>query len=138
MAYRFCFGVHVYEFAPASEIIVQESADFRAFIALDACENVYGLGQFSVSEGWRILSRIDQRVPCAADKIRRDSFSVYGLSQRPLCRSDNTALLPIYTRFIRLAANPAPKPLSILTTVTPAAQEFSMPKSAAMPWKLAP
>lgn len=44
----------------------------------------------------------------------------------------------IYTRFIRLAANPAPKPLSILTTVTPAAQELSIPNKAASPLKLAP
>lgn len=74
MAYRFCFGVHVYEFAPASEIIVQESADFRAFIALDACENVYGLGQFSVSEGWRILSRIDQRFPFSVSRVQQIKF----------------------------------------------------------------
>ena len=44
----------------------------------------------------------------------------------------------IYTRFIRLAANPAPKPLSILTTVTPAAQELSIPNKAESPLKLAP
>ena len=33
---------------------------------------------------------------------------------------------------------PAPNPLSILTTVTPVAQEFNMPSSAAIPPKLAP
>lgn len=44
----------------------------------------------------------------------------------------------IYTRFMRLAANPAPKPLSMLTTVTPAAQELSIPNNAASPLKLAP
>ena len=44
----------------------------------------------------------------------------------------------IYTRFMRLAANPAPKPLCMLTTVTPAAQELSIPNKAANPLKLAP
>src|ERR1019366_4350583 len=42
------------------------------------------------------------------------------------------------SRFIRLAAYPAPKPLSIFTTVTLLAQLFSIPSSAARPWKLAP
>ncbi len=36
------------------------------------------------------------------------------------------------------ATQAAPKPLSILTTVTLEAQELSMPRSAAMPPKLAP
>ncbi len=39
---------------------------------------------------------------------------------------------------IRLAAAAAPKPLSMLTTVTPAAQELSMPSSAARPPNEAP
>jgi hypothetical protein len=39
---------------------------------------------------------------------------------------------------IKLAANPAPNPLSMFTTVTPAAQEFNIPRSAASPLKLAP
>ena len=39
---------------------------------------------------------------------------------------------------MRLARNPAPKPLSIFTTDTPLAQEFSMDKSADSPWKDAP
>jgi len=41
-------------------------------------------------------------------------------------------------RFIIAAAYPAPKPLSMLTTVTPGAHELSMPSRAAMPPKLAP
>ena len=41
------------------------------------------------------------------------------------------------TRLITLAATPAPNPLSMFTTVTPAAQELSMPSSAASPPKLA-
>jgi len=41
-------------------------------------------------------------------------------------------------RLIKPAANPAPKPLSMFTTVTPAAHEFSIPRSAARPLKLAP
>src|SRR5258708_18558304 len=36
------------------------------------------------------------------------------------------------TRLIRVAAKSAPKPLSIFTTVTPPAQLFSIPSSAAM------
>src|ERR1051325_7525058 len=43
-----------------------------------------------------------------------------------------------YSRLIRLATYPAPKPLSIFTTVTLLAQLFSIPSSAASPWKLAP
>jgi hypothetical protein len=39
---------------------------------------------------------------------------------------------------IKLAENPAPKPLSMLTTETFDAHELSIPKSAAMPPKLAP
>ena len=39
---------------------------------------------------------------------------------------------------IRLAAAAAPKPLSMLTTVTPAAQELSIPRSAARPPNEAP
>src|SRR5262249_53534462 len=45
---------------------------------------------------------------------------------------------PSIFRFMSAAAKPAPKPLSMLTTVTPDAQEFSIAKSAAMPPKLAP
>jgi len=41
-------------------------------------------------------------------------------------------------RLIWLAAYPAPKPLSILTTVTPLPQLFNMPSNAATPPKLAP
>ena len=39
---------------------------------------------------------------------------------------------------IWLAAKPAPKPLSMFTTVRPLAQLFNMPSRAAMPPKLAP
>src|SRR6185295_12202482 len=43
-----------------------------------------------------------------------------------------------HARQIRLAAAAAPKPLSMFTTVTPAAQELSIPRSAASPPKEAP
>ena len=43
-----------------------------------------------------------------------------------------------YSLLIMLAAYPAPNPLSMLTTQMPAAQLFSMARSAAMPPKLAP
>ena len=39
---------------------------------------------------------------------------------------------------MRLAIFAAPKPLSMFTTDTPDAQLFSMPRSAAIPPKLAP
>jgi hypothetical protein len=39
---------------------------------------------------------------------------------------------------MRLATTPAPKPLSIFTTVTFDAQLFNMPSKAATPLKLAP
>jgi len=42
------------------------------------------------------------------------------------------------SELIWLAAKPAPKPLSMFTTVTPLAQLFSMANNAAMPPKLAP
>ena len=42
------------------------------------------------------------------------------------------------SRLIRVAAQAAPKPLSILTTVTPAAQLFSIVSSAATPPNDAP
>ena len=45
---------------------------------------------------------------------------------------------PGHNRLIRLATYPAPKPLSIFTTVTFDAQLFSMPSKAAIPFKLAP
>src|SRR6056297_552102 len=41
-------------------------------------------------------------------------------------------------RLMRLAAKAAPKPLSMLTTVTPEAQELSIPSRAATPPKAAP
>src|SRR5208282_80213 len=44
----------------------------------------------------------------------------------------------IPTRLINVAASAAPKPLSILTTVTPLAQVFSIPSSADIPPKAAP
>ena len=43
-----------------------------------------------------------------------------------------------YRRLMQEATQAAPKPLSMLTTVTLEAQELSMPSSAATPPKLAP
>ena len=43
-----------------------------------------------------------------------------------------------YRWLMRLAMVAAPKPLSMLTTETPEAQLFNMPRSAAIPPKLAP
>jgi hypothetical protein len=44
----------------------------------------------------------------------------------------------LYRRLMQEATQAAPKPLSMLTTVTLEAQELSMPRSAATPPKLAP
>ncbi len=44
----------------------------------------------------------------------------------------------VHRRLMQEATQAAPKPLSMLTTVTLEAQEFSMPRSAATPPKLAP
>jgi hypothetical protein len=44
----------------------------------------------------------------------------------------------LYGRLMQEATQAAPKPLSMLTTVTLEAQELSMPSSAATPPKLAP
>ena len=48
------------------------------------------------------------------------------------------AAQPLARELIWLAAKPAPKPLSMFTTVTPLPQLLSMPSSAATPPKLAP
>ena len=45
---------------------------------------------------------------------------------------------PRYLRLMVLATQPAPKPLSIFTTLTLDAQLFSMPRSAVSPPKLDP
>src|ERR1044072_4685715 len=54
---------------------------------------------------------------------------------------DEVGIVPLYQSAdghpaqIRLAAAAAPNPLSMLTTVPPAAQEFSIPRRAARPPK---
>jgi len=53
-------------------------------------------------------------------------------------RGRNGVHQPSIFLFIRVAVTAAEKPLSILTTVTPAAQLLSIVKSAAIPPKLAP
>ena len=123
---------------PPCEIIFQDSPDFRAGITLNTCQDIDGSDQFAVSERWRIRLATNEKLP----------FSLAGMKQvkvnfeSPLgvYRTKNFSaavrtlhLTIIYSRFMRLAANPAPKPLSILTTVTPAAQELSIPRSAARP-----
>ena len=45
---------------------------------------------------------------------------------------------PHTRRKMRCAYSPAPKPLSMLTTATPGAQEFSIERRGANPLKLAP
>ena len=50
----------------------------------------------------------------------------------------HSSLLFGHLRFIRLATKPAPKPLSIFTTVTFDAHELSIPSNAATPPKEAP
>ena len=52
--------------------------------------------------------------------------------------SDSDGPAAPYSRLIMLATYPAPNPLSMFTTVTFDAHEFSIPSSAAIPCKLAP
>jgi hypothetical protein len=66
-------------------------------------------------------------------KRRENVLDLFLISVQGFPSSEGNDPLSIYTRFIRLAANPAPNPLSMLTTVTPAAQEFNMPSRAASP-----
>ncbi len=69
-------------------------------------------------------------------------FAVVSLPAFSLLTSYSLLFTVYYSLFyfllITAAAYPAPNPLSMLTTVTPDAQEFSMPRRAAIPPKLAP
>src|SRR5919106_4796991 len=80
-----------------------------------------------------------ERVPniTAPDRSgqRTDLQSTFG---PPLGQASGPSFGRHERRFISVAAAAAPKPLSMLTTVRPAAQELSIAKSAARPWKLAP
>ena len=123
---------------PACEIIFQDLPDFRAGITLDTGKNVDGSDQFAVSERWRIGFASNEKLPFSLAGM--EQVKVDFVSPLSMYRSENFSaavrtlhLTIIYNRFMRLAANPAPKPLSILTTVTPAAQELSIPRSAARP-----
>ena len=123
---------------PAGEIIFQNLPDFRAGITLDTGKNVDGSDQFAVSERWRIGFASNKKLPFSLAGM--EQVKVDFVSPLSVYRAENFSaavrtlhLTIIYSRFIRLAANPAPKPLSILTTVTPAAQELSIPSSAARP-----
>ena len=80
------------------------------------------------------------------EKITLDRFSTTAnvlaaqWIQRRACTSPRTleSYRHSYRRLIREATYPAPNPLSMFTTLTFDAQEFSIPSSAAKPWKLAP
>ena len=67
-----------------------------------------------------------------------DQFGLLSGHFVPLCLCPFVPQSPDHARLIRLATYPAPNPLSMLTTVTPEAQELSMPSSAEIPPKLAP
>ena len=54
------------------------------------------------------------------------------------CRPRRAHVAGVRFRLSIDAIRPAPNPLSMFTTATPAAQEFSIPSSAATPPKLAP
>ncbi len=78
-----------------------------------------------------------------AEEVMAAIENIDGMRRKPL----NTWVLwvghPVrqsgcHRRLMSEATYPAPKPLSILTTVTLEAHEFIMPSSAAMPWKAAP
>lgn len=56
-------GLNVNELAAAGKIIPQELLDRRTRITLDACEDIYGLGQLAIVERRRILFRIFNKFP---------------------------------------------------------------------------
>jgi hypothetical protein len=128
---------------PPCEIIFQDSPDFRAGITLNTCQDIDGSDQFAVSERWRIRLATNEKLPFSLAGMEQVKINFEGPLRVYRTKNFSAAvrtlhLTIIYSRFMRLAANPAPKPLSILTTVTPAAQELSIPRSAARPPKLAP
>lgn len=123
---------------PTREIVFQNLPDFRTGITLNTCKDVNRLDQFAVFERWRIGFASDEKFPFSLAGM--EQVKVDFVSPLSMYRTENFSaavrtlhLTVIYSRFIRLAANPAPKPLSMLTTVTPAAQELSIPSSAARP-----
>lgn len=122
----------------AREIVFQNLPDFRTGITLNTCEDVDGLDQFAVFERRRIGFVTNEKLPFSLAGM--EQVKIDFVSPLSMYRAENFSaavrtlhLTIIYSRFMRLAANPAPKPLSILTTVTPAAQELSIPSSAARP-----
>src|SRR5687767_12483186 len=72
--------------------------------------------------------------PCR--HLLRDTGTEVSLTARIPARREKPS--PPYARFIRLATIAAPKPLSMLTTVTLDAQLFSILRSAVSPPKLEP
>ena len=127
----------------ADKIVVQTTPDLRSGVALSTGDNIGRVSQFKIAERRCILFKICEKGPfCLAGMLQIvvDPVTLLRMSGFPnlpaAVKADHAQL--IYTRFMRLAANPAPNPLSMLTTVTPAAQELSIPSKADNPWKLAP
>ena len=112
-------------------------------MALSAADDVHGIRELEITERRHVFLWAFLKAPLASACM--EQIVVYPITLLGVSRFPD---LPIavetehnnadHTRLIMLAAKPAPKPLSMLTTVTPAAQELSIPNSAAMPWKLAP
>ena len=71
-------------------------------------------------------------------KVKGAGRDAGGTRPKTHCQSGPVVNPGPYWRFITEATQPAPKPLSILTTLTLLAQLFNMPSNAATPWKLAP
>ncbi len=89
---------------------------------------------------WELFLRhvVKRRAVPLGSAGRRQRRSTRGKGHRVLDQARVGGCAGPYSRLIRLATYPAPKPLSILTTVTLLAQLLSIPSSAARPWKLAP
>ena len=117
----------------------------RAWVWSTLCQQLPGGQRNYLSKCWRISRRAWLRIVSVNFsglvilRFRRMEHGLLNIGTNHQLAtiyrnpSIRRIVTPIYTRFIRLAANPAPKPLSILTTVTPAAQELSIPKRAASP-----
>ena len=76
--------------------------------------------------------------PASTSAATAMSPAIPDVGSKCRCRPRALTSLDVRFRLSMAAIRPAPKPLSMFTTATPDAQEFSIPSSAATPPKLAP
>src|SRR4030095_12182224 len=105
----------------------------RAQLALDQFDRGAGIDQCAQNH---VAGRARERIKMRYQKTGRRRFDFHARSLFPACRLHESRRGS--KLLINDAANPAPKPLSMFTTVTPDEQLFNMARSAARPPKLAP